>query len=297
MANNKIGLSFYRVDTDRYMDIRIKRLKKTFGCQGIAVYDYVLCEIYRVKGCFVEWDESTAFDVAEYFGIKENTVSEIVKYCAHVGLFDKELLTHGIVTSASIQRRFLTMSARANRKETKIPSEVNLLQDNTGVQKQCSHETPETKTKGRKEEPTNLVDTEKTRFDISKLAAIVPEDEYWEAVRLSAWGSPDNFATSAIVHWIDMYNKGRADHFYILIQSLQRLEERGQIKPQTDNRFLWKAQVCVYSSRGIFNENEKNDLLKLSKSQSDSFIAAINEWQKNKDKIKTPYRFIKAKLK
>lgn len=297
MANNKIGLSFYRVDTDRYMDIRIKRLKRDFKCRGIAVYDYVLCEIYRVNGCFIEWDESTAFDVAEYFGLKEEVVKEIVKYCAHVGLFDKELLKRGIITSASIQRRFLTMSARANRKDTKIPSEVNLLQDNTGVQKQCSHETPETKTKGRKEEPTNLVDTEKTRFDISKLAAIVPEDEYWEAVRLSAWGSPDNFATSAIVHWIDMYNKGRADHFYILIQSLQRLEERGQIKPQTDNRFLWKAQVCVYSSRGIFNEKEKNDLLKLSKSQSDSFIAAINEWQKNKDKIKTPYRFIKAKLK
>ena len=157
MANNKIGLSFYRVDTDRYMDIRIKRLKKTFGCQGIAVYDYVLCEIYRVKGCFVEWDESTAFDVAEYFGLKEEVVKEIVKYCAHVGLFDKELLKRGIITSASIQRRFLTMSARANRKDTKIPSEVNLLQDNTGVQKQCSHETPETK--GRKEEPTNLVDT------------------------------------------------------------------------------------------------------------------------------------------
>lgn len=297
MANNKIGLSFYRVDTDRYMDIRIKRLKRDFKCRGIAVYDYVLCEIYRVNGCFIEWDESTAFDVAEYFGLKEDVVKEIVKYCAHVGLFDKELLKRGIVTSASIQRRFLTMSARANRKDTKIPSEVNLLQDNTGAQKQCSHETPVTMAKGRKEEPTNLVDTAKTRMDISNLASIVPEDEYWEAVRLSAWGSPDNFATSAISQWIQMYKEGSADHFYILIQQLQRLEEKGQIKAQTENRFLWAAQVSVYSSRGVFNEKEKTDLLKISKSQPDAFIAAINEWKKNKAQIKSPYRFIKSKLK
>lgn len=50
MANNKTGLSYYNVDTDRYQDMRIKRLKKDMGCRGVAVYDYILCEIYRVKG-------------------------------------------------------------------------------------------------------------------------------------------------------------------------------------------------------------------------------------------------------
>ena len=78
MANLKIGLAYYNVETDRYQDIKIKRLKKDFGCNGIAVYDYLLCEIYRDKGCFIEWDESTVFDVAEYFGLKENLVKEIV---------------------------------------------------------------------------------------------------------------------------------------------------------------------------------------------------------------------------
>jgi hypothetical protein len=39
MANIKSGLAFYRTDTDRYQDIRIKRLKKSFGCMGMAVYD------------------------------------------------------------------------------------------------------------------------------------------------------------------------------------------------------------------------------------------------------------------
>ena len=45
MANIRVGLSYYSVDTDRYLDIRIRRLVKAFGCDGIAVYDYLLCNI------------------------------------------------------------------------------------------------------------------------------------------------------------------------------------------------------------------------------------------------------------
>lgn len=133
MANNKTGLNYYNVDTDRYMDIRIKRLKKNFRCNGIAVYDYILCEIYRVKGCFLVWDDSTAFDVAEYFGLTESQVREIVKYCSVVGLFDKELLLRGIVTSASIQRRYLDMCNRAKRKEIVIPEECLILPEQSGI--------------------------------------------------------------------------------------------------------------------------------------------------------------------
>ena len=64
MANNKTGFPFYAADTDRFQDLRIKRLKKDMGCDGFAVYEYILNEIYRVKGCFLVWDENTAFDVA-----------------------------------------------------------------------------------------------------------------------------------------------------------------------------------------------------------------------------------------
>ncbi len=123
MANTKTGLNYYTVDTDRYQDRRIKRLKKDLGCKGIAVYDYILCEIYREHGCFLEWDANTAFDVAEYFGMKEEVVLEIVKYCGSVGLFEKGLLSRGIITSASIQRRYMDMCVRAKRKVVIIPEQ------------------------------------------------------------------------------------------------------------------------------------------------------------------------------
>lgn len=126
----KTGLDFYRMDTNRYQDIKIKRLKKEFNTSGIAVYDYILTEIYRVKGGFIEWDECTAFDVADYFGIKEALVNEIVNYCCVVGLFNKELLTsESILTSKSIQLRYIEMCRAAKRVNFSIPKKYNLTEE------------------------------------------------------------------------------------------------------------------------------------------------------------------------
>lgn len=143
MANIRVGLSYYSVDTDRYLDIRIKRLVKAFGCDGIAVYDYLLCNIYRVKGCFAAWDESTAFNVAEYLRLKESVVLEIVRYCGVVGLFNKELLSRGIITSAAIQRRYIDTCIRAKRKNLEIPEFCRILPEETAKLPEESPNTPE----------------------------------------------------------------------------------------------------------------------------------------------------------
>lgn len=128
MATHKTGLSYFSVDTDRFQDMKIKRLKKDFGCDGFAVYEYILNEIYRVRGCFLVWDESTAFDVAEYWGLKENKVNEIVRYCCAVGLFDKALLTSGsVISSPSIQSRYVNMCIKAKRKKIIIPEQYDII--------------------------------------------------------------------------------------------------------------------------------------------------------------------------
>ena len=126
----KTGFPFYRAETDRFQDIRIKRLKKEFKGAGYAVYSYILNEIYRVKGCFLEWDESTAFDVSEYWDLKESQVEEIVKYCCAIGLFDKGLFTNGrVITSRAIQIRYIEMSKLAKRNSFDIPDSICLIQE------------------------------------------------------------------------------------------------------------------------------------------------------------------------
>lgn len=168
MANNKTGFAYYNIDTDRYQDMRIKRLKKDFGCTGIAVYDYILCEIYRVKGCFIQWDESTAFDVAEYFALKETTVNEIVNYCCSVGLFNKALLSsENILTSPSIQKRFLDMSKRAKRNDAKIPEKAMILPEESKIIPETSGDSsgslPQSKVKKSKEKKSRVLSDESPR--------------------------------------------------------------------------------------------------------------------------------------
>lgn len=127
MATEKTGLSYYNTDTDRFLDIRIKRLKKRFGCNGYAVYTYLLNEVYRVRGCVLLWDEATLFDTAEYWGLSESEVEEIVGFCGEIGLFSKNHLEKGIITSEAIQKRYLNMCARAKRKSVIIPEEWRII--------------------------------------------------------------------------------------------------------------------------------------------------------------------------
>lgn len=122
----KSGLTYYHVDTDRYQDKRIKKLKKSLGCVGLAVYDYILCESFRVNGWGMEWDDDVAFDIADYLNIKESMVTEVVKYCAHVGLLNARLLGCGIITSEEIQARYVEICKRSKRVSYNIPDKYRL---------------------------------------------------------------------------------------------------------------------------------------------------------------------------
>ena len=326
--NQKIGFDFYRVDTDRYQDIRIKKLKKNYGCNGIAVYDYVLCEIYRVKGCFLEWDESTTFDVAEYFGLKENTVSEIMRYCGSVGLFDKELLSRGIVTSASIQKRYLDMCQSAKRANATIPESCNLITDVTNEKSISSEEMPissEESTHSRveysiveysrekntpppyarartEEEPPapnrggdfSSLDKEGIKSKLAVALASTPND-YYEAIRLTSDFTAD-MPVQVIAQWLDERKRGGTRPFYEIIQLLQRLENNGQLTTTCPDRILWQAMVAVRTAKEI-SQTQANVLLQLAYQHADSFKQRVNEWLKNRSKINSPYNFIRSALK
>lgn len=130
MAGNKDGFRYYNVDTERYQDMKVKRLKRQYRCDGIAVYDYILCETYRVKGYYLECDSNMIFDISDCFGIEENLVEEIINYCCSLGLFDKIMyVKKSIITSKSIQIRFTDMSKRAKRYSAKIREELSLIQE------------------------------------------------------------------------------------------------------------------------------------------------------------------------
>ena len=123
----KQGLSYYQAETDRFQDIKVKRLKKKFGCEGYAVFNYIENEIYRVEGCFLKITDDIIFDISEYWSIDEARVEEIIQFCAEVELFDLATYrTRRTVTSASLQQRYIEICRRCKKKMF-IPEEISLI--------------------------------------------------------------------------------------------------------------------------------------------------------------------------
>lgn len=123
----KQGLSYYQAETDRFQDIKVKRLKKKYGCEGYAVFNYIENEIYRVEGCFLKITEDIIFDISEYWCIDEDRVAEIIDFCAQVELFDiYTYRTRRIVTSAALQQRYIEICRRC-KKRMFIPDEISLI--------------------------------------------------------------------------------------------------------------------------------------------------------------------------
>lgn len=123
----KQGFSYYKAETDRFQDIKIKRLKKKYRCTGYAVYQYVLNEIYRVRGYFLRFTEDELFDVSEYWGIDEREVTDVIGYCAEIGLFDARLWQEkSVITARSIQSRYLDI-CKMCKKTPLIEEEFRLV--------------------------------------------------------------------------------------------------------------------------------------------------------------------------
>lgn len=124
----KQGFNYYKAETDRFQDIKIKRLKKRYQCTGYAVYQYLLNEVYRVRGYYMKFAEDERFDVAEYWGIEEAEVTAIVEYCAEIGLFNADMWKrHGILTARSIQARYLDI-CKVSKKTPAIQEEYRLVE-------------------------------------------------------------------------------------------------------------------------------------------------------------------------
>lgn len=118
----KAGFDYISEETDHFQDLKIKKLKRRYKGNGYAVWKYINSQIFRDKGYFVTFDEECILDVAEYWGLDEVEVIEIVTYCLQINLYSGAIFDKfNILTSAGIQRRFLKWSDLAKRKNAKVP--------------------------------------------------------------------------------------------------------------------------------------------------------------------------------
>ena len=115
----KDGISYFSFDVDFLNDIKVRKIKRQFGNDGIVVVISLLANVYRDRGYYMPWDEDTAFVVADEVNVDEDVVASVVAKALEVGMFDQEMYDkHKILTSRGIQKRFLKAAER--RKDVKL---------------------------------------------------------------------------------------------------------------------------------------------------------------------------------
>ena len=88
----KIGLDYFPFDVDFFADRKIKVLFARFGCQGVAFYLYILCEIYRDKGFFVPCDDEFLEVASAELQIPREMLAKLLDFMAERQLIHGELL-------------------------------------------------------------------------------------------------------------------------------------------------------------------------------------------------------------
>lgn len=115
----KSGLEYFPFDIDFFQDIRIRKLIKRQGGKAVTVYALLLCLIYK-NGYYIQWDKELPFIGSEISGFDEAYVSEVIKSCLTLGLFDKNLYdTEQVLTSRGIQVRYCNIQ-RLNKRMSRI---------------------------------------------------------------------------------------------------------------------------------------------------------------------------------
>ena len=114
--NKKEGLSYFPFDVDFFQDIKIRKLIRYQGSNAIAIYAFILCNIYK-DGYYIRWDDDLPFIISEQTGYEESYIVEVINCCLDIGLFSKNLFdSERVITSFGIQDRYRKINDLCRRK-------------------------------------------------------------------------------------------------------------------------------------------------------------------------------------
>jgi hypothetical protein len=240
----KTGLDYFPFDVDFFSDKKIKRLRASYGNDGVAVYLYLLCEIYR-SGYYVEYDDDLIVDIADELNITTNAITQILNY-----LFSRSLLRTiesklavpvKVITAESVQRRYQAAKKGARRdvdvaaefwvlkkEETESFIKVHSENDFYGINdnKSCKNDdksgiyctkeskVKESKVKERKEEDT--APPSHTRSDYDALVSDYGKDKVEEYIRkVTDWYAQKNKSVSdlygTVRKWLEQDGVKKSD--------------------------------------------------------------------------------------
>ena len=126
----KQGLLYFSFDTDFfYSDRRIKALRARFGNDGIVLYIWILCEVYKDKGYYLIHDDDCTDNMVTDLGLTEGFIKQVMEYLTSRSLLTKiSTLASSvtIITSPGIQKRYQE-AMKGQKRAIEIKEEIWLL--------------------------------------------------------------------------------------------------------------------------------------------------------------------------
>ena len=112
----KKGLDYFPMGVEFVGSREVRRLVKREGEGAYMVLSFLISDLYGGEGYYLPVDEDYYEDLADrLFTMETDDVRCIVKSTIELGIFDNEMfMTHGILTSADIQRQYLFCAKSKN---------------------------------------------------------------------------------------------------------------------------------------------------------------------------------------
>ena len=128
----KEGMAYFSFDVDFFSNKKIKILKARYGSDGITIFLYLLCEIYK-NGYYLKIDDDFEFIISDDLNMDCNKVKQVLNFLLERSLFDNKLFqSDKVLTSAGIQKRFqLAVKSRASKNPITIKDFWILSEDET----------------------------------------------------------------------------------------------------------------------------------------------------------------------
>lgn len=127
----KDGVDYFPFDVDFFSDSKVKIVRSRYGSDGVEVYIYLLCEIYRDKGYYLQCNEDTDCLIASDLGMSIDKAGQIKAYLLGRSLFDNTLFRSAeVLSSRGIQRRFQqAVKGRAVKNPVVVREDLWLLDE------------------------------------------------------------------------------------------------------------------------------------------------------------------------
>lgn len=105
----KNNADYFTHDADMRNDLKIRAIRRKFGLEGYAVWNFLLEVLTETDFFRIEWDDFTIELLAGDFDVTPEKLTEIVDYCTHLDLFQIE---DGYLQSRQHQSRLEVLTER-----------------------------------------------------------------------------------------------------------------------------------------------------------------------------------------